>query len=213
MNYKLKITVNGIKNIDRTIIINKDENFDSLHIYIQEIFWLQNIHMYDFKYKEEFFVSKQEEPSKPNFAMWVDLYDYKWPKDSENFEDNIYSELWIDEDNRDIEELASPTNYDSETTKLFQIFENPEYQELDYLYDFNDYRSMYIQVLQKNIDWENKSLIAANWWNLIEDCWWPKWYEELLQMIKSKKFDEDLFETAKDFEEYIQPIQQKPQIK
>ena len=203
MIYKIKIDAREIKSMSRTILINSDDTFQKLHIYIQKVFWLEACHLYDFKYEEDFFINiPEDEDEERNFSLWVSLID------------NIQNDI-SQEDEEDIfgDELAKIKTYNAKTTKLSQIFESMNINELDYVYDFGDYWDFEVSLIEKIInDWEelkSPKLIASKWNYLIEDCWWPNGYNELLEMIVKKKFDDDLFENQEEFVDYIKPIQKK----
>lgn len=173
--------------MSRTIIVDSEVSFEDLHIYINKIFWLDGNHLYDFKYKDEFFINMPKEESK--FTLWVSLLE---EQKIEEYEDDI--------------DLPLLKNYEANKTKLSDIFVNID--QIDYLYDFTNYRDFEISLVQKIVDdnMQVPKLIAAEWWYLVEDCWWPAGYNDLLEMIAKKKYDDDLFESEEDFTETIKPI-------
>ena len=201
MIYKIKINAKEIKSMSRTILIDADQSFQKLHIYIQKVFGLEACHLYDFKYGEEFFINvPEEEDDEKNYSLWVSLLD------TEDEDDTKFDEVFDDE-------LPKTKTYNAKSTKLSEIFDAMNIRDLEYVYDFGDYRSFDINLIEKIIDANNTGklpkLIASEWHYLIEDCWWPRWYNELLEMIAKKKYDDDLFESEEDFVDYIKPMQKK----
>ena len=187
--------------MSRTILIDADQNFQKLHIYINKVFWFEAYHLYDFKYGEEFFINvPEEEDDEKNYSLWVSLLD------TEDEDDTKFDEVFDDE-------LPKTKTYNAKSTKLSEIFDAMNIRDLEYVYDFGDYRSFDINLIEKIIDANNTGklpkLIASEWHYLIEDCWWPRWYNELLEMIAKKKYDDDLFESEEDFVDYIKPMQKK----
>lgn len=203
MIYKIKINAKEIKSMSRTILIDADQSFQKLHIYIQKVFGLEACHLYDFKYGEEFFVNiPEDEDEEKNFSLWISLLDNTENEVSEEDEEDIFGD-----------ELAKIKTYNAKSTKLSEIFDAMNISDLEYVYDFGDYRDFDIKLLEKIVDnWESgklPKLIASEWHYLIEDCWGPRWYNELLEMMTKKKYDDDLFESEEDFIDYIKPMQKK----
>lgn len=201
MIYKLKITAKDIKNMSRTILIDSESSFQKLHIYINKVFWFEAYHLYDFKYWEEFFINvPEEEEDEKNYSLWVSLLE------TEDEDEAKFDEVFDDE-------LPKTKTYNAIQTKLSVIFDTMNIDRIDYVYDFWDYRDFDVSLIEKIIDANDTGklpkLVASEWWYLIEDCWWPRWYNELLDMVVKKKYDDDLFETEEDFVEYIKPIQKK----
>ena len=130
-----------------------------------------------------------------NFALGISLL---W--------DKTLSEYINDSE---VEDLISIKNHFANKTKLSDIFDKID--NISYMYDFGSNWDFDMKI-QKTIYDQNTTkpkLMTANGGNLIEDCGWYSWYNDLLEMIDKKKYDEDLFESKEDFEEYIKPILQK----
>lgn len=91
-------------------------------------------------------------------------------------------------------------------TKLKDIFNEWWFSKLNYEYDYWDNWGFDV-TCQKVIEDDKKypTVLKSKWWMLIEDCGWVWWLEKMIELYNKKEFDEDLFDSRKEFEEYLKP--------
>lgn len=122
--------------------------------------------------------------------------------------DHNKGDIWI---STEFEIKSSPSffwpskDFIAEKTKLKEVFSD-ELKSLTYWYDFWDDWIFSVK-LEKEVELEKEEILPKilrwKWGLLIEDCGWPWWLAEMLEMYENKKFNKNVFDSFKGFELYL----------
>lgn len=176
---QLKVQLKDFKpSIYRTFLISENSNFRDLHTYIQDAFGFYDYHLWKF-YKRD---------AKMNNILEIIV------------KDDVYHEF---------SDFAASYQHSFEPeVTLSEIFIKIGLEKISYEYDFGDGWDFNIE-LQKNLtpieESEYPQLLKSKWGKIVEDCWGVYGYKELIDNFQKKKFDEDVFESWEEFEDYMEP--------